>query len=136
MQRAESRLLDSPALNLKVKFLRELAESLLAELRGIGGRRELRVEQGINLYEEVSRFECELIRCALAHTGGNQVRAARLLGLKTTTLHNKIKHYRIPVRKAATARRRRENTPLLGARASLPALSAKSANRISAGNQA
>jgi hypothetical protein len=100
------------------------------ELRGIGGARQLRIEQGINLYDEVSRFECELIRCALAHTGGNQVRAARLLGLKTTTLHNKIKHYRIPVRKASATAQRKTRTSAQRRRASAgsaggpPALSA------------
>jgi DNA-binding protein Fis len=103
LQRTSSRAADNPTLNLKVKFLRELAQSLLEELRALGGSREVRVEQGIDLYDEVSRFEIELIRCALQHTGGHQVRAARLLGLKTTTLNNKIKHYKIPVNKEAEA---------------------------------
>ena len=113
MQRASSRPVTGPALNLKVKFLRELAQSLLAELRAFGGTREVRVEQGINLYDEVSRFEVELILCALEHTGGHQSKAARLLGLRATTLNNKIKHYKIHVRReraaaAAPLRPRRE----------------------------
>lgn len=49
----------------------------------------------LNLSEQVQRFEAELIRSALIKTGGRQRRAARLLGVKVTTLHTKIKRYRI-----------------------------------------
>lgn len=49
----------------------------------------------VNFYEEVERFEISLIQRALRETGGNQARAARLLGLNQTTLHGKIKHYGI-----------------------------------------
>ncbi|HYY43053.1 MAG TPA: helix-turn-helix domain-containing protein [Pyrinomonadaceae bacterium] len=101
MQQASRLRAEGPALNLKIKFLRELAESLLAELRNLGEPRALRIEQGINLHAEVCRFEAELIRCALNHTGGHQLKAARLLGLKATTLNNKIKQYNIQIDKAA-----------------------------------
>jgi Bacterial regulatory protein, Fis family len=99
VHRAQSSQVESPTLNLKLTFLRELALSLLDELRGLSDARPVRVEQGIDLYDEVCRFETELIRCALQHTGGHQVKAARLLGLKTTTLNNKIKQYKIQVNK-------------------------------------
>ena len=46
-------------------------------------------------YDEVTRFEIDLIRRALLQTAGHQVRAARLLNLKVTTLNSKIKHYNI-----------------------------------------
>src|SRR5258708_38615839 len=49
----------------------------------------------ITLQAEVQRFETELIRTALERTGGNQARAARLLGVKHTTLNAKIKRYQI-----------------------------------------
>jgi DNA-binding NtrC family response regulator len=39
----------------------------------------------------VQRYESELIRQALQRTGGNQRRAAKLLGVKVTTLNCKIK---------------------------------------------
>jgi DNA-binding protein Fis len=39
------------------------------------------------------RYEIEIIQSALKYTGGNQRAAARLLGLKATTLNAKIKHY-------------------------------------------
>jgi DNA-binding NtrC family response regulator len=49
----------------------------------------------VNFFEEVKRFETQLIQRALELTGGNQARAARMLGLGTTTLNYKIKTYRI-----------------------------------------
>jgi DNA-binding NtrC family response regulator len=48
-------------------------------------------EQGIDFREVVDRYEGELIRQALAQTGGNKNRAAQLLGLNRTTLLEKIK---------------------------------------------
>ena len=56
------------------------------------------IERGIDFYEEVARFEIDLIKLALLKSGGNQARAARLLGLKATTLNTKIKIYKIPKR--------------------------------------
>jgi DNA-binding NtrC family response regulator len=61
---------------------------------------DLAVETGrecdaLSLSEQVRRFEAELIRSALIKTGGRQRRAARLLGVKVTTLHTKIKRYHI-----------------------------------------
>lgn len=53
------------------------------------------VGSSIDFYGEVKRFEVELIERALAAAGGHQRRAARLLGLKPTTLNAKIKHYGI-----------------------------------------
>lgn len=53
------------------------------------------VRPGINFYDEVRRFEIELIRRALDHTGNHQSRAARLLGMNATTLNSKIKTYNL-----------------------------------------
>ena len=50
---------------------------------------------GIDLSQEVKRFEINLIKLALNQTRGNQARAARLLNIKPTTLHAKIKVYGI-----------------------------------------
>jgi DNA-binding protein Fis len=52
----------------------------------------------VNFYDEVRRFETDLIRRALDQTGGHQSRAARLLGLNATTLNSKIKSYNILLR--------------------------------------
>ena len=54
---------------------------------------------GIDFYDEIERYEIELIKSALDKSGGNQSQAARLLRLKSTTLNAKMKHYGLnPVR--------------------------------------
>jgi DNA-binding NtrC family response regulator len=55
----------------------------------------LDISRGISFYDEVSRFEVELIRRALDLTGGHQSKAAKLLGMNNTTLNSKIKVYNI-----------------------------------------
>jgi len=57
--------------------------------------RPLDIVSGIDFYDEVQRFETHLIKMALAETGGNQAKAARLLGIKATTLNSKIKLFNI-----------------------------------------
>ena len=52
---------------------------------------------GFKLTEEVRHFEADMIRIALVQTNGGQRRAARLLGMKITTLHRKIKQYKINI---------------------------------------
>ena len=59
--------------------------------------REIHIESGIAFYDEVSRFEIELIKKALEFTEGHQSRASKLLGLNNTTLNSKIKAYNIKV---------------------------------------
>ncbi|MGI9105551.1 MAG: sigma-54-dependent transcriptional regulator [Pyrinomonadaceae bacterium] len=56
------------------------------------------VGRGVDFYDEVRRFEVDLIRRALDQTGGHQSRAARLLGMNATTLNSKIKTYNIQLR--------------------------------------
>lgn len=70
------------------------------------------IRQGIDFYDEVSRFEVALITRALVETGGQQRRAARLLGLKATTLNAKIKQYGI---ECARRRRAGEASPPVAA---------------------
>jgi DNA-binding NtrC family response regulator len=86
---------------LTMDCLRE--EILSPELReGMGGvgaapPQFIDLAHGISFYDEVSRFEIELIRQALELTGGHQSRAAKLLGLNNTTLNSKIKSYNIRI---------------------------------------
>jgi transcriptional regulator with GAF, ATPase, and Fis domain len=75
--------------------LRELTFRLLRKVESISEVHTPDIESGLDFYDEVSRFEIDLIRRALVWTGGNQRRAARLLKLKVTTLNSKIKHYNI-----------------------------------------
>ena len=60
-----------------------------------GSSSEIDIARGVNFYEEVKRFEIDLIRRALDQTAGHQSRAAQLLGLNATTLNSKIKAYNI-----------------------------------------
>jgi DNA-binding NtrC family response regulator len=48
-------------------------------------------ETGLDLTAFVSNIERELIERSLERTGGNKGQAARLLGLKRTTLVEKLK---------------------------------------------
>ena len=73
-----------------------LTRDMMKESEGIS--EEIDISRGVNFYEEVRRFETDLIRRALEQTGGHQSRAARLLGLNATTLNSKIKTYNIPAR--------------------------------------
>ena len=53
--------------------------------------------EGINLRDVIAGFERRLIESTLETTGGVQKEAARLLGLKPTTLNEMIKRYNIPL---------------------------------------
>src|SRR6266550_7534748 len=79
----------------KITTVKQLAIRLLREVQSI---REVEVRSlgaGVDFYAEVSRFEVDLIKCALLQTAGHQRQAAQLLNLKVTTLNSKIKHYNI-----------------------------------------
>lgn len=78
-----------------ITSLRELTFKLLRQVESIGEVHTTDIESGIDFYDEVSRFEIDLIKRALVQTGGHQRRAARLLNLRVTTLNSKIKHYNI-----------------------------------------
>ncbi|MFM8439936.1 MAG: sigma-54-dependent transcriptional regulator [Acidobacteriota bacterium] len=71
----------------------ELGKEIFAASEGASSETDL--SRGVNFYEEVKRFEIDLLRRALEQTGGHQSRAARLLGLNATTLNSKIKTYNI-----------------------------------------
>ena len=70
-----------------------LAFELMQKAEGTSA--SIDIGRGVNFYDEVKRFEIDLIRRALDQTGGHQSRAARLLGLNATTLNSKIKTYNI-----------------------------------------
>jgi DNA-binding NtrC family response regulator len=71
----------------------ELAFEMMQRAEGTSG--SIDIGRGVNFYDEVRRFEIDLIRRALDQTGGHQSRAARLLGLNATTLNSKIKTYNL-----------------------------------------
>jgi len=82
---------DRLAENIRIKLLKVLTLTLLRELEGVGI--ETSRSEKFDLQTEVQHFEAELIRSALIMTGGRQRRAAKLLGMKVTTLHSKIRRY-------------------------------------------
>ena len=65
--------------------------TLLREVESLASQQEPPTTQLLGLQEEVQRYESELIRDELHRTRGNQRRAAKLLGVKVTTLNCKIK---------------------------------------------
>lgn len=84
-------------LDNRLTTLRDVALTLLREVESLRVTEPYDVAGRVRLYDEVQRFETELISSALSRTAGNQTRAARLLGVKLTTLNSKIKRYKIPV---------------------------------------
>jgi transcriptional regulator with GAF, ATPase, and Fis domain len=84
----------APAYN-KIETLKDLTFKILREVQSMREVSTPSIDDGIDFYDEVTRFEIDLIKRALLHTGGHQGRAARLLNLKITTLNSKIKHYGI-----------------------------------------
>ena len=89
----------------RLNKIREMASALMEEadlLEHENGLAEtsavvenLNLKSHVDFFDEVKRFEVRLISRALEVTGGNQARAAKLLGLGTTTLNYKIKAYEI-----------------------------------------
>jgi transcriptional regulator with GAF, ATPase, and Fis domain len=76
--------------------LREAALTVLREVDSLTSRQPSTPPK-FGLQEEVQRYEIELIKNALQRTRGNQRRAAKLLGVKVTTLNCKIKRFGIAV---------------------------------------
>lgn len=89
-----SMLLREATLDNRLDALREVALTLLGAVDSLRSAQPSR-GHSIRLQDEVQQFETDLIRTALERTGGNQASAARLLGVKHTTLNSKIKRYKI-----------------------------------------
>lgn len=88
----------------RLKKIREMASGLIEEASALEHEAELADANatistlGINgsaidFFAEVQKFEVKLIKRALDLADGNQARAAKMLGLGTTTLNYKIKSY-------------------------------------------
>ena len=89
----------------RVGLVMDLTNALLREVETLAhdhsfsddSRRlqNLLLSDGIDLFQEIKRFEINLIKLALDQTRGHQARAARLLNINPTTLNSKIKAYGI-----------------------------------------
>jgi transcriptional regulator with GAF, ATPase, and Fis domain len=84
------------SIEVQLGVLKEVARGLLHQLETLkrGSSSTDQVERR-NLHDEVREFEIDLINNALTKTQGHQRKAARLLGLKVTTLNAKMKRYNI-----------------------------------------
>ena len=83
------------ALKRKIGLLRTVAASLSQAVEELEDFQLPPLSEQFDFYDEVRRFEIQLIRKALRTTRGSQVAAARLLRLRPTTLNAKIKSYGI-----------------------------------------
>ena len=83
-----------PTVDARLNTLRETVLQLLDEVESLAISKPVDIKRGARFSDEVRQFEVSLIRTALGRTG-NQTRAAKLLGLKPTTLNAKIKRYGI-----------------------------------------
>jgi len=83
------------SLQARLGLVKELTMALMDELKSLEYTDTNRSAEGLDFNAEVRRFEVDLICQALRRTAGHQTRAARLLGIKLTTLHDKIKRYNI-----------------------------------------
>src|SRR2546423_15215592 len=83
------------SVDARLNTLRETVLQLLNEVESLAISRPVDIKRGACFSDEVRQFEVSLIRTALGRPSGSQTRAARLLGLKPTTLNAKIKRYGI-----------------------------------------
>jgi DNA-binding NtrC family response regulator len=86
--RDQKERLISAALSLRLAIEMLASADLLAEYRP-------NVSQGVDFYEEVTRFEVRLIEDAMRQCKGNQKQASALLRIRHTTLNSMLKRYKI-----------------------------------------
>ncbi len=101
LKKQRGRAAKGDTLNEDYTTLKELSFALTKALDAVSifeiqrARQIPSITEGIDFYAEVERFEITLIQFALVQARGSQKRAARLLGLRPTTLNNKIKGYKL-----------------------------------------
>jgi DNA-binding NtrC family response regulator len=79
----------------RIGILHELANKLLSEVESITSPVRLHFGDGFKLSEQIKKFEADMILHALYLTNGRQSEAARMLGIKLTTLNSKIKRFKL-----------------------------------------
>ncbi len=79
----------------RIGILHELANKLLSEVESITSHNRLNFSDGFKLREQIQKFETDMIRHALYLANGRQSEAARMLGIKLTTLNAKIKRFKL-----------------------------------------
>lgn len=86
--------------NNQLEALKSLSLLLVREINSLEEmqstlEKEIELEKPICLLNELQNFEAKMLRCALIRSMGSQTKAAKLLGLKLTTLHAKLRRYKI-----------------------------------------
>jgi len=82
---------DGKLLYRKLANISSLVSSLNAAVEDLETQEVTPLGDEFDFYNEVERFEMNLIRSALRISGGSQVKAAKLLKLNPTTLNAKMK---------------------------------------------
>jgi transcriptional regulator with GAF, ATPase, and Fis domain len=90
-------------LRQKLMLMQEIIFFLANEIESLSFVRSVNISQGIDLHDEMRRFEVHLVQSALERTGGHLTNAAKLLGINLTTLHNKIKRLGISTESIVSA---------------------------------
>lgn len=94
---AQLKTQEQPLERNRIEVLIETILALLEEVKALRAAPSPEIKDGLNFYREVEAFEVCLIQRALEATNGNQAQAARLLGLRLTTLNTMIKRYKISI---------------------------------------
>jgi DNA-binding NtrC family response regulator len=84
-----------PISNPQLESMKIVVLALLNRIDALEEQVSRRRSEQLDLREEVNQFEEALIRAALTSTKGRQRRAARVLGMKVSTLNAKIKRYHV-----------------------------------------
>ena len=83
----------------RVETLRAVVMLLLREVesleKSVAVIEQVDDDADLPLSEKLEHFEIDMIRCALIKANGRQKAAAKMLGMKFTTLNAKIKKYEI-----------------------------------------
>lgn len=79
--------------------LYEMAKEIISFLEGFKAETYVGLNQPLCLKNEVRNYERDLVRAALLMTRGHLGRAGQLLGVKTTTLSEKVKRLGIDISK-------------------------------------
>ena len=80
---------------LKVDILNKMNELVLVEINKVVEENGLKLGDGFNLGHHLAEYEKSIIQHALELARHNQFMASQLLGIKYTTLNNKIKRYQL-----------------------------------------
>jgi|SRR4051812_5720645 DNA-binding NtrC family response regulator len=78
-----------------IENLKERVRTIVLMIEVGEASKSLELESGNDFYRSVRQLEVAMITRALELTGGSQVKAAKLLKIKVTTLNSKIKRYKI-----------------------------------------